>query len=169
MPPFRSPAAEDRRAPGRAHQGQRLHGLAQAHVVGEHAAEPVAVQEAQPVVALQLVRAQLGVKRGRQRQALDAAPPAGRPTAARQAAACSSTIPSWASSSQRPAWKRLIAAERLRRGRPEGRGPRRSVPAAGAAPAGRGRSTRRWAAACVSDLRRGRRRGPRRTPARPRG
>ena len=32
------------------------------------------------------------------------------PTASRHAAACSSTIPSWASSSQSPAWKRLICS-----------------------------------------------------------
>ena len=49
----------------RADQRQGLHGLAQAHVVGQHAAEAVPVQEAQPVEALQLVRAQLGVQASR--------------------------------------------------------------------------------------------------------
>ena len=57
----------------RAHQGQGLHGLAQAHVVGQHTAEAVAVQEAEPVEAFQLVRAQLGVQRLGQGKALDAA------------------------------------------------------------------------------------------------
>ena len=44
---------------GVADQRQRLHGLAQPHVVGEDAAEPVAPEEAQPVEALALVGPQL--------------------------------------------------------------------------------------------------------------
>jgi hypothetical protein len=43
--------------------GRGLHRLAQAHVVGQHRAQPGAAQELQPVHAALLVRSQVGTKR----------------------------------------------------------------------------------------------------------
>ena len=43
-------------------QGEGLHGLAQAHVVGEDAAHAMLVQEGEPAVALHLVGAQGGLQ-----------------------------------------------------------------------------------------------------------
>ena len=48
-----------------ADQRQGLHRLAQPHVVGEHPAEIVVVQEREPVEAVLLVGAQGGLQRGR--------------------------------------------------------------------------------------------------------
>ncbi len=48
-----------------ADQRQRLHGLAESHVVGEDPAESVGPQENQPVEALLLVGPKLGVQAGR--------------------------------------------------------------------------------------------------------
>ena len=43
-------------------QGEGLHGLAQAHVVGENAAHAVLVEEGEPAVTLHLVGAQGGAQ-----------------------------------------------------------------------------------------------------------
>ena len=51
---------------GLADEGQGLERLAQAHVVGEDAAELVLPQEGQPAEALPLVGPQLSVQGGRQ-------------------------------------------------------------------------------------------------------
>lgn len=50
---------------GMADQGQRLHRLAQAHIVGEDAAEAVAVHRGQPGESFLLVGAKFGVQGGK--------------------------------------------------------------------------------------------------------
>ena len=49
---------------GVAHQGQRLQRLAEPHVVGENAAEPVLVEEGQPVESGVLIRPEGGAQTG---------------------------------------------------------------------------------------------------------
>ena len=53
-------------------EGEDLHGLAQAHVVGEHAAEPDPVEEGQPGQPALLVRAQRAREARRRRYPLEA-------------------------------------------------------------------------------------------------
>ena len=123
-------------------QREGLDGLAQAHVVGEDPAQPVAVQERQPVEALLLVVAQRGFEPGRRRRPARArpAPPAGRrgrPSAAtarrrrraRRARPTSST------------WNRLIRATPSPVGSASPRASSISVAQAWPARAGRGAAT----------------------------
>ena len=53
-------------------RGEHLHGLAEPHVVGEDAAQPVAAQKVEPAEALLLVLAQVGAERAGRIAVLDA-------------------------------------------------------------------------------------------------
>ncbi|CAE6872902.1 hypothetical protein R69658_08249 [Paraburkholderia aspalathi] len=48
--------------------GERLHGLAKAHVVGQHARQVMFAQELHPAQPLMLVRAKLGLQSARHRR-----------------------------------------------------------------------------------------------------
>ncbi len=54
-------------------KGDHLHGLAQAHVVGQAAAETKLGEESEPLEAVRLIGAQLGREPGRERPRADAA------------------------------------------------------------------------------------------------
>ena len=60
---------------GAGDQRQGLHGLAQAHVVGQAGAQPPAAEEREPGIAARLVGPQRAVQPGRRRQILDGVAP----------------------------------------------------------------------------------------------
>ena len=98
-------------------QGEGLDGLPEAHVVGEDPAEPVAVQERQPVEALLLVVAERGVEaRPAAATGSGAVSAAMRPMLSAQRCDCSVTTPRPASSSHQLVWNRLSRATPVPRG-----------------------------------------------------
>ena len=96
-------------------QRQGLQRLAEPHVVGQDAAEPVRPQEREPLEPGQLVGPQLRVDRGGHRHRRRSRSTASSPRTWRcHAAAWWPTTPSAASSSHRPAWNRLIRSAAVR-------------------------------------------------------
>ena len=72
---------------------QSLHRLAQSHIVGQDPAELDLAQELQPVQALLLIRAQLGLQAIRRRNRSDFADPAQLPADLEQARAAKPAKP----------------------------------------------------------------------------